>query len=306
MEIPAVIQPTKMGLLFTFDRRTGVPIFPIVERQVPQDGAPGETPARTQPFPLAPPPLVRQGPVTPRDAYGIAYFDERACRKRIEQYRSEGIFTPPSLRDSIVQPGTAGGFNWGGIAFDPARQLAIGNSNNLPFVFALVERDEVKKQAASGRYDGWEFGLQSGTPFAMRRTIFKSALGIPCVRPPWSTLAAVDMVHGTIKWQVPLGDTPFIHLNFGMPSIGGPIVTASGLVFIAASLDDRLRAFDIESGKILWETKLPAGGQATPMTYSVDGRQYVVIAAGGYKDASTRGDYVIAYSLDSGIRRARR
>jgi quinoprotein glucose dehydrogenase len=107
----------------------------------------------------------------------------------------------------------------------------------------------------------------------------------------------VDMVHGTIKWQVPLGNTPLLHLNLGMPGLGGPIVTQSGLVFIAAALDDQIRAFDIDTGKVLWHAKLPAGGQATPMTYSIAGRQYVVIAAGGYKDNSTRGDYVIAYSL---------
>jgi quinoprotein glucose dehydrogenase len=147
------------------------------------------------------------------------------------------------------------------------------------------------------KYRGWEFGQMLGTPYAMRRRTFMSALGIPCVKPPWGTLTAVDMVHGTIKWQVPLGDSPLVHLNVGMPNLGGPIVTASGLAFIAASVDDRMRAFDVNTGKILWQAKLPAGGQATPMTYSVQGRQYVVIAAGGYKDASTRGDYVIAYAL---------
>ena len=124
-----------------------------------------------------------------------------------------------------------------------------------------------------------------------------SSLGIPCVKPPWGTLTAIDMEHGTIKWQVPLGDTPIVHLNLGMPGLGGPIVSASGLVFIAASFDNRFRAFDTTSGKLLWEVKLPAGGQATPMTYVVGGRQYVVIAAGGYKSDSTRGDYLIAYAL---------
>lgn len=296
-EIPAVIQPTKTGFLFTFNRETGAPIFPIVEKPVPQDAVAGETLSPTQPFPVAPPPLVRQTPVKPDDAFGVAYFDTRSCRKRIEQYRSEGIFTPPSVKDSLMQPGNAGGFNWGGVAFDPQRQLAIGNSMNLPFVVALIKRDELHQQYESGKYKGWEFARQSGTPYGMRRIMFKSALGIPCVKPPWSTLAAVDMVHGTIKWQIPLGVTPLLHLNWGMPSLGGPMVTAGGLVFIAASLDDHLRAFATDSGKQLWDVKLPAGGQATPMTYSINGRQFLVIAAGGYKDASTRGDYLIAYAL---------
>ena len=296
-QIPAVIQPTKTGFLYTFNRITGEPVFPIVEKPVPQDAVPGETPSPTQPFPVAPPPLVRQTTVKPDDAFGIAYFDKRGCRKRIEQYRSEGIFTPPSVKDSLMQPGNAGGFNWGGIAFDPQRQLAIGNSMNLPFVVALIKRDQLSQQYDSGKYHGWEFARQSGTPYGMRRIMFKSALGIPCVKPPWGTLAAVDMVHGTIKWQIPLGVTPLLHFNWGMPSLGGPIVTASGLVFIGASLDDHLRAFATDSGKLLWDVKLPAGGQATPMTYSINGRQSVVIAAGGYKDASTRGDYLIAYAL---------
>jgi quinoprotein glucose dehydrogenase len=295
--VAAVVQATKTGFLYTFDRDSGAPLFPIVERPVPQDAVAGEHPSATQPFPVAPPALTRQAPVTPDDAWGVAWFDTRACRKRIEGYRSEGIFQPPSLSDSLMQPGNAGGSNWGGIAFDPKRQLAVANTTNLPFVVALVPRADLHGQAMSDTYKDYEFGRQEGTPYGMRREVFKSELGIPCVKPPWGTLTAVDMEHGTIKWQIPLGDTPFIHMNLGMPAIGGPIVTAGGLVFIGASLDDHLRAFDTDTGKLLWETKLPAGGQATPMTYSIGGRQYVVIAAGGYKGDSTRGDYLVAYAL---------
>jgi quinoprotein glucose dehydrogenase len=296
-QIPAVIQATKMGFLYTLNRDTGAPIFPIVERPVPQDAAPGEMPSPTQPYPLAPPALAPQGPVTAADAWGVAWLDTRACRKQIEADRSEGIFQPPSTQESIYAPGFAGGSNWGGIAFDPRRQLAIANTMNLPWQMALVPRDQVAAEMRDPKYRGWEFGQMLGTPYAMRRRALLSGLGIPCVKPPWGTLTAVDMVHGTIKWQVPLGDSPLLHLNLGMPNLGGPVVTASGLVFIAASLDDRMRAFDVNTGKVLWQAKLPAGGQATPMTYSIGGRQYVVIAAGGYKDASTRGDYVIAYAL---------
>jgi quinoprotein glucose dehydrogenase len=285
-------------LLFTFDRDTGTPVFPIEERPVPQDAVPGEHPSATQPFPTAPPALVRQSKVTPDDAWGVAWFDTRACRKRIEQYRSEGMFQPPALKDSLMQPGNAGGSNWGSIAFDPKRQLAIANTMNLPFVVALIPRAELAAQRASKDFEGFEFARQTGTPYGMRRKAFLSNFGIPCVKPPWGTLAAVDMQRGVIKWQIPLGDTPVVHLNLGTPNIGGPIVTAGGVIFIAASLlDDRLRAFDTESGKLLWSASLPAGGQATPMTYAIDGRQYVVIAAGGYKDESTRGDYLVAYAL---------
>jgi quinoprotein glucose dehydrogenase len=296
-QVPAVIQATKTGFLYTLNRETGAPIFPIVERPVPQDAAPGEVPAATQPYPLAPPALVPQDPVTAADAWGVAWLDTRACRNIIEADRSEGIFQPPSTKESIYAPGFAGGSNWGGIAFDPRRQLAIANTMNLPWLMALVPRDEVAAERGDPKYHGWEFGQMLGTPYAMRRRAFLSGLGIPCIKPPWGTLAAVDMVHGTIKWQVPLGVAPVVHRDLGMPGLGGPVITASGLVFIAASLDDRIRAFDVNTGNALWQAKLPAGGQATPMTYSIRGRQYVVIAAGGYKDASTRGDYVIAYAL---------
>jgi quinoprotein glucose dehydrogenase len=195
-------------------------------------------------------------------------------------------------------PGNAGGANWGGIAFDPQRQLAVADTMDLPFDVALIPRDQVHAEYTSGEYKDFEFARQEGTPYGMRRHSFVSGLNIPCIKPPWGKLTAVDMVHGTIKWQIPLGDTPFIHMNVGVPVLGGPIVTAGGLVFIAASLtDDRFRAFDVETGKMLWEVKLPAGGQATPMTYSIGGRQYLVIAAGGYKGDSTRGDSLVAYAL---------
>jgi quinoprotein glucose dehydrogenase len=295
--VAAVIQATKTGFLYTLDRDSGAPIFPIVEKPVPQDAVPGEHPSPTQPYPVAPPALTRQAPITADDAWGVAWFDSRDCRKRIAGYRSEGMFQPPAIKDSLMQPGNAGGANWGGIAFDPKRQLAVVNTMNLPFVVALIPRAEFLKQRDSENYRDFEFARQEGTPYGMRRTAFKSSLGIPCVKPPWGMLTAVDMEHGTIKWQVPLGDAPFIHVNIGMPAIGGPIVTASGVTFIAASLDGRMRAFNTDSGKLLWEVKLPAGGQATPMTYSIGGRQYVVIAAGGYKGDSPRGDYLVAYSL---------
>jgi quinoprotein glucose dehydrogenase len=295
--VDAVIQATKTGFLYTLDRDSGAPIFPIVEKPVPQDAVPGEHPSPTQPYPIAPPALTRQAPITADDAWGVAWFDSRACRKRIEGYRSEGMFQPPAIKDSLMQPGNAGGANWGGIAFDPKRQLAVVNTMNLPFVVALIPRAEFLQQRESESYKDFEFARQEGTPYGMRRTAFKSSLGIPCVKPPWGMLSAVDMEHGTIKWQVPLGDAPFIHVNIGMPAIGGPILTASGLTFIAASLDGRMRAFNTDSGKLLWEVKLPAGGQATPMTYSLGGRQYVVIAAGGYKSDSPRGDFLVAYSL---------
>jgi quinoprotein glucose dehydrogenase len=290
--IPAVIQPTKTGMLFTFDRETGEPVFPIVEKPVPQDGAPGEVLSKTQPFPAAPEPLVRQGPVTKADLAHISF----GCH--LERYKSEGIFTPPSVQGSVEQPGYAGGVEWGGLAFDPEHQIAVVNTNDLPMLVALVPRDQMKAQSDSPEYKDWDFSRMTGTAYGMRRKAFMSSWGAPCVKPPWGELTAIDMRSGERLWRVPLGNAIKNHWNLGVPGIGGPIITASGLIFVAASMDDDIRAFDERTGKLLWQYHLPAGGQATPMTYAVGGRQYLVIVAGGHGGLGTkRGDYVIAFAL---------
>ena len=290
--IPAVIQPTKTGMLFTFDRETGNPVFPIVEKPVPQGGAPGEMPSKTQPFPSAPEPLVRQGPVTRADLAHISF----GCH--LERYKSEGIFTPPSVQGSVEQPGYGGGVEWGGLAFDPVHQVAVVNTNDLPMLVALVPRDQMKAQSDSPEYKDWNFSRMRGTPYGMRRKAFMSSLGTPCVKPPWGELSAIDMRTGKRLWQVPLGNAVANHWNLGVPGLGGPIITASGLIFVAATMDNDIRAFDIHTGKLLWQYKLPAGGQATPMTYAINGRQYLVIVAGGHGALGTgRGDYVIAFAL---------
>lgn len=290
--IPAVIQPTKTGMLFTFNRETGKPVFPIVEKPVPQDGAHGEVLSKTQPFPTAPEPLVRQGAVT-RDDLAHASF---GCH--LERYKSEGIFTPPSVQGSVEQPGYAGGVEWGGLAFDPQRQIAVVNTNDLPMLVALVPRGQMETQSDSPEYKGWDFSEMTGTPYGMRRKAFMSSLGTPCVKPPWGELTAIDMRSGKRLWRVPLGNAIKNHWNLGVPGIGGPIVTTSGLIFVAATMDDDIRAFDERTGKLLWQYRLPAGGQATPMTYAIGGRQYLVIVAGGHGGLGTeRGDYVIAFAL---------
>ncbi|MDE2235595.1 MAG: pyrroloquinoline quinone-dependent dehydrogenase [Gammaproteobacteria bacterium] len=299
--VPAVIEATKTGMLFTFNRDTGAPIFPIVEKPIPQDGAPGEVLSETQPFPVLPKPLVRQGPVTPADAWGLTFWDEGKCRALIRHYRSQGIFTPPGLKTTIEQPGNAGGVEWGGIAFDPVHQLAVVNTMNLPWLDALIPRAQYDALIQSGeykiKYKGWDLARMAGTAYGRRRKVFTSSLGIPCVKPPWGQLAAVNMQTGKIQWQVPLGNALFNHWNLGVPNMGGPIVTAGGVIFIAATMDDDMRAFDLQSGKVLWQYHLPAGGQATPMTYAIGGRQYVVIVAGGHGGISKRGDEVMAFAL---------
>ncbi len=293
-EVRAVVVATKMGLIFVLDEDTGRPVFPVTEQPVPSSDVPDEATAPTQPIPSAPPPLVPQR-LGPDDAWGIAIVDRVLCRRHIERLRDDGLYTPPSLRGSIIYPFTGGGVNWSGGAFYPKDNLFIVNSMNLAHVVRLIPRAQYG--AARKAAPNAEIGSASGTPYAAERTLLTSVFGLPCNAPPWGTLAAVDLAAGNIRWQVPLG-TKAMGLARGLPNLGGPIVTASGVVFIAAAMDDKLRAFDVATGKELWQAPLPAGGQATPMTYVLDGRQFVVIAAGGHARLGTKfGDAVVAFAL---------
>jgi len=236
----------------------------------------------------------------------MMFFDTRSCRKKIAGLRSEGLFTPPSLEGTLQLPGYAGGINWGGLAFEPDEQLVVVFSMDVPMEVALIARDDLERVYKSGEFEGFDFARMSGTPYGMRRALLGSLFDVPCIAPPWGVLTAIDMRKGSIKWQRSVGSiqdlAPAIvpNLELGMPGLGGPIITAGGVIFMAAVMDDYLRAFDLKDGKTLWEGRLPAGGQATPMTYFLEetGKQYVVIAAGGHaRLGTTAGDYVIAYAL---------
>jgi len=298
--IPVVVQATKMGHIFVLHRETGVPIFPVEERTVPQSTIPGERSAATQPFPLAPP---RLGPprFTSEDAWGLTPIDRAICLRRLAALRNEGLFTPPSFEGSLVAPGPAGGVNWGSVAFDPERQILIANYSNVPFGVRLIPRDRFHGRSSAEHRDE-ETAAQVGTPYGMGRWPLLSPLGLPCVKPPWGKLAAIDLSTGGVRWDIPFGTTEDlaygVALSWGVPSMGGPIITAGGLVFIAAAMDNYLRAFDLGTGEELWKARLPAGGQATPMTYESGGKQYVVIAAGGHGRIGTKlGDSVLAFAL---------
>jgi quinoprotein glucose dehydrogenase len=304
--VPAVAVGTKIGHLFILHRETGKPLFPVEERPVPQTDVPGEQTAPTQPFPTLPRPLVPQR-LTPDDAWGATPADRDYCRERIRALRSEGVFTPPSLKGSVVFPGNVGGMHWGGMSFDARRGLIVANTNRLATVVKLIPRDEYTRLRASGegnRLQG-EFGRQAGTPYAMYREVLRAPSGAPCNAPPWGALAAVDVNTGEVRWEVPLGTIPQLSLiprsaEWGSINLGGSITTGGGLVFVAAAMDTFLRAFDVETGKELWKGELPASAQATPMTYQVSagGKQFVVIAAGGHGKMGTKtGDYVVAFAL---------
>jgi quinoprotein glucose dehydrogenase len=305
VEIPAVVQATKMGHLFVLHRETGAPLFPVEERPVPASDVPGEEAWPTQPFPLLPPPLAAQR-LRPEDAWGVTPWDRGRCRDKIAALRNEGIFTPPSLQGTLMFPGSAGGSNWGSVAIDPGRRLVVLNQTNLAFSVRLIPRADFEREKAAGRglLGLREFAPQHGTPYAMVREPVQSPLQLPCNPPPWGTLAAVSLDDGAIRWQVPLGSAPdripgSLPIRPGLPNLGGPLATAGGVVFVAAAMDGVLRAFDVDTGAELWGDKLPAGGNATPMTYlGPSGRQFVVIAAGGHGKLGTRrGDWVVAYAL---------
>jgi quinoprotein glucose dehydrogenase len=303
-EIPAVVQATKMGHIFVLHRETGEPLFPVEERPVPASPVPGERAWPTQPFPVKPPPLLPEK-LTPDSAWGLTPWDRAKCRERIAGLAYEGIFTPPSLEGTLEYPGMIGGANWGGVAVDPGRRLLIVNLSRFASWVRLIPREQYEAARRAPDAEG-SFTAMEGTPYGMNREGgLLSPWDIPCTPPPWGKLVAVDLESGDVRWEVPLGTIrdlgPLpLPLKWGTPNLGGPIVTGSGLVFIGAAMDDYLRAFDIESGEELWKGRLPAGGQATPMTYRIrpNGKQFVVIAAGGHGGLGTRlGDYLVAFAL---------
>jgi quinoprotein glucose dehydrogenase len=300
--VPAVAQATKTGNLFFLDRATGSPLVPVEERPVPASHVPGERAAATQPFPSWPPPLAPQG-LRPDQAWGLTPWDRGRCRDLIASLRSEGVFTPPSFEGSVIFPGTAGGSNWGSVAWDPERGLLVANTSRIANTIRLARRDEPRESPKS--VADLAVAEMAGTPYVAYFGVLLSPWGIPCNPPPWGALEALDLAGRRVAWEVPFGTTgdlaPLgIAMRWGTPGMGGPIVTRGGLVFIGAAMDSRLRAFDVTTGEELWSAKLPAGGQATPMTYRVrdGGRQFVVIAAGGHTQMRTRlGDSLVAFAL---------
>lgn len=294
-KVPVVIQGNKTGFLYVLDRDTGKPVFPVVERPVPQSDVPGEVTSPTQPFPVAPPALAPQH-ISADDAWGATPQDREACSAQIRSLRNEGVFTPPSLKGSLAIPGHIGGMTWSGYSFDPVRDLLFVSTNNYPAKTRVIPRAEFAE--ASKATDG-QYTSQTGAPYGMFRSwLISPSNHLPCVPPPWGMLTAVDMTQGKIRWQVPLGSFS-ASAPAGAINLGGSIATEGGLVFIAGTFDPFIRAFDAENGKELWKAQLPASGHATPMTYSINGKQYVVIAASGHAQIAEekQSDAIVAFAL---------
>ena len=293
---PAVVVNTKMGHVFVLNRLTGAPLLPVEERLVPRSDIPGEDAAPTQPFSTIS--LVPEG-ISPAGAWGPTPEDLKWCQDKIKSLRAEGMFTPPSVQGTAVFPGNVGGVNWGSAAYDPSRHIMVANTNRLIASIRLIPRDKYDAETQKdqdNRIFG-EFGEQKGAPYGLYRSFLFSPSKAPCNAPPWGTTEAVDLYSGKKLWDVPLG-TMIPGQQTGSINLGGPMITAGGLVFTSAAMDLVFRAFDIETGKELWTYQLPAGGQATPMTYTLNGKQFVVIAAGGHGKLGTKqGDYVLAFAL---------
>jgi len=302
--IPAVLQPTKTGNLFVLDRRNGQLIVPAPERPVPQGAAPGDHLSPTQPFSRLT--FRPEQKLTGADMWGATIFDQLTCRILFHRLRYDGTFTPPSLQGTLVFPGNLGMFEWGGVAVDPVRQIVIANPIAIPFVSQLIPRGPDNPTAPDKAHPpGSEIGVQPmyGTPYGVILHPFLSPIGLPCMRPPWGYMAGIDLRTMKIAWQRRNGTIQDrlpvpIPIKMGVPSLGGPMTTAGGVAFLTSTYDYFIRAYDVTDGRQLWQDRLPAGGQSTPMSYAVDGEQYVVTAAGGHGSFHTKtGDYVIAYSL---------
>jgi quinoprotein glucose dehydrogenase len=293
---PAVAVGSKTGHLFLFDRLTGKPFFPIEERAVPKSDAPGEQASPTQPFPTLPPALAPQQ-ITEKDIFGATPGDLQACRDLFHKVRNDGIFTPPSLQGSLHVPGNIGGMHWGGVAWDPVRRLLIAPVNRYPAVIRLIPKEEFSKEKKA--HPEAEITEQDGTPYSMSREFFSAPSGTPCTAPPWGELVAVSPDTGKIEWRVPLGEFQAKGVTTsGLPNLGGPASTRTGVVFIGASTDKHIRAFETTQGRVVWTGDLPTGARATPLVFTDRGRQMVAIAAGGFDNPlSTLDTKLIVFAL---------
>jgi quinoprotein glucose dehydrogenase len=293
-----VAQVTKTGHVFVLDRDTGKPFLPVTEKQIPATDIEGEVLSLTQPIPDAPPQLVPSR-IKPGDAFGLTWFDKRACESRLSGLRAEGLFTPPTVEGTMFYPFTGGGANWGGAAYDPRRNLLIINMSSLVHEIALIPSEQI--HVAREVFHDQDVAPMRGAPYGARRGVVLSPLKLPCNPPPWGIIAGVDLATGRIVWRRALGtikDMAGLPMEVGTPTFGGPIATSGDIIFIASTMDYYLRALSTATGEELWRGRLPTTGNATPMTYVWKNRQYVVIFAGGSsRSGVAMDDKLIAFAL---------
>jgi quinoprotein glucose dehydrogenase len=298
--IPALIQSSKMGIFFVLNRVTGEPVYPIEERAVPQSDVAGEQSSPTQPYVATPEPTVPDRFPGISTIADVASFGQ--CTRIYNGLRDNGRYTPPSLQGSLAYPSTAGGVEWGGGAVDPRTGIYIVNSSYVAQIYKLIPRkeydaiDKGKKPGDNGYYP------QTGSPYGFYLTNFVNFLGMPCWKPPYGTLSAYDLNNGKLLWKKPFGEVQkwgfYMPKSWGSVTIGGPLITKTGLIFIGGSMDARVRAIDIKSGDVLWHGQVDAPSVANPATYTYEGRQYVVFVAGGNAILKPQAsDQVVAYAL---------
>ncbi|MDW5378338.1 pyrroloquinoline quinone-dependent dehydrogenase [Halomonas sp. HP20-15] len=303
-QIPALVQSTKQGFLFVVNRLTGEDVWPIEERPVPQgDGSvKGEEYADTQPFPTKPAPLLDQSEKP--DIWGLAdAVGLGECSALWDKLSYEGMYTPPTTKGegALAYPDSAGGIQWGGVAFDPESQTAIVNTSHIVQYVKLYDRKAYENaDRSTGNESG--FAPQKGAPYGMRLLVARNWLGMPCWEPPFGELVAIDMHTGDVKWRRPVGASQqygfFMPESWGSPTIGGPAVTAGGVVFIGASMDAKLRAYSLETGEELWSDQAQAPAVSNPAVYEYKGREYVAFVAGGNSILKEQvGDQVAVYAL---------
>jgi quinoprotein glucose dehydrogenase len=298
--IPALVQTSKQGFLYVLDRTTGEPIYPIEEKPVSTDGVPGEHPSLTQPYVALPKGVIDDvwpGVYPLADIAGLGY-----CSKTAKALTYSGRFTPPSLNGSLVYPGTIGGTEWGGGAVDPEKQIFVVNSSSAVQIYKLIPREEYDRVTSLPGSETGGFFPMTGGPYGIQLTTFLNPLGMPCWKPPYGTVAAYDLKTGEQLWNKPFGQVQkwgfYMPESWGSITIGGPVITASGVVFLGGSMDSRVRALDLKTGDVLWQALVSAPAVALPAVYEYKGRQYVTFAAGGNSILTPRvSDEIVTFAL---------
>ncbi|YBV93754.1 pyrroloquinoline quinone-dependent dehydrogenase (plasmid) [Phyllobacteriaceae bacterium JZ32] len=299
-KIPALVQTSKQGFLYVLNRYTGEPVYPIEERPVPASDVEGEVAAKTQPFVDRPEPVVNKkwpGVYWLADALSFGY-----CSRKVKELRYDGLFTPPSLKGSLTYPGTIGGAEWGGGAVDPENQTFVVNHTQVVMIYQLVPRDQYNQVTNNGANETGGYAPMRGSPYGFRLTNFVNPLGMPCWKPPYGEMSAYDLKTGDLLWRKPVGAVQqwgfYMPDSWGSVTIGAPVITKGGLIFIGASMDSKVRAYDVKTGEEVWKALVDAPAVAMPAVYTYKGKQYVVFVAGGNSILTPRvSDQVIAFTL---------